>query len=156
MLLSPGLYRLDRQGAIEITYNLDMNHTGTQPEGELQSKTPAKYSRRDAILNGLAIAGAVTFVESNTLACELEVVRHTVPIANLDRPVRIVQLTDIHRSPYVLEPYVAKIVQEANAEAPDILLLTGDFVTGTSDYAESCMRQLATLHAPLGKYAVLG
>ena len=39
---------------------------------------------------------------------------------------------------------------------PDLILLTGDFVTRSSRYAESCMRHLQDLRAPMGRYAVLG
>lgn len=133
-----------------------MNWEGTQPEEQPASQGPAKYSRRTAILSAAALACSVMFVESNTQANTLEITRHKTPLANLDRPVRIVQLTDLHRSQFVLEPFIARVVEQTNRLAPDIILLTGDFVTRTSDYAESCMRQLAALRAPLGKYAVLG
>jgi predicted MPP superfamily phosphohydrolase len=139
-----------------------MNWRGTQtdesnePDGVSPSKTRRAISRREALLRGVALAGTLAFVESNTLAHRLDITHHTVPIPNLDRPLRVVQITDLHRSQYVSEMYIGRVVAETNALSPDIVLLTGDFVTRTSDYAESCMRRLAGLRATSGKYAVLG
>ncbi len=115
-----------------------------------------QYRRREALLRGAALAGTFAFVEGNALANRLDITHHTVPIPNLDRPLRVVQITDLHRSQFVSEAYVGRVVAAANALSPDITLLTGDFVTRTSDYAQSCMRQLAGLRATSGKYAVLG
>ena len=45
---------------------------------------------------------------------------------------------------------------QTNALKPDVVALTGDFVTHRSDYIGSCLDALRPLHAPLGLFAVLG
>ena len=39
---------------------------------------------------------------------------------------------------------------------PDLILLTGDYVTTSALYAEPCAAALSALRAPLGRFAVLG
>ncbi|MFO0551433.1 MAG: metallophosphoesterase [Polyangiaceae bacterium] len=45
------------------------------------------------------------------------------------RPLRIVQITDPHLGPFMSEARLRGIVERAVAAAPDLVLLTGDFVT---------------------------
>lgn len=54
--------------------------------------------------------------------------------------------------PYLLEQAIAHLT---HARA-DVLLLGGDFVGLRSEYAEELASRLATVPAPLGRYAVLG
>ena len=69
---------------------------------------------------------------------------------------RIVQLSDLHRGPVVGQEEIARAVARANALAPDLALLTGDYVSLSRQYAEPCAAALSALRAPLGRYAVLG
>ena len=69
---------------------------------------------------------------------------------------RIVLLTDIHRGAFFSEKRVGRIVDQANALAPDLILLGGDYVYGNTDYESSCFSELARLEAPWGRFAVLG
>lgn len=115
-----------------------------------------RISRRRFLGNSLAALGAFLLVEGNSEANTLEITHHIIQMPGLAAPLKLVQLTDLHRSLFVSEKFIARVVDATNALHPDVILLTGDFVTGSSDYAESCVRQLARLQAPLGKYAVLG
>jgi predicted MPP superfamily phosphohydrolase len=65
-------------------------------------------------------------------------------------------LTDLHRSWCVPARYIAEVVSRTNALGPDVVLLTGDFVTRTSSYIRSCSKELAGLKACLGVFGVLG
>jgi predicted MPP superfamily phosphohydrolase len=47
-------------------------------------------------------------------------------------------------------------VAAANAARPDLILLTGDFVSNKSSDIAPCAQILAPLKAPLGVYAILG
>jgi len=138
-----------------------MNWRGTQTEkndaaAAAGASGDSRISRREALLRAAALFGTLTFAEGNSLANRLDITHHRVSVPYLDRPLRAVQITDLHRSQFVSEAFVGRVVAETNALSPDIVLLTGDFVTRTSDYAESCMSQLAGLQAPSGKFAVLG
>ena len=77
-------------------------------------------------------------------------------------------LTDLHvGAPHMGLARLRDVVARVNAEAPDLVVITGDFVIGGKDHAggvvggafvepESIAEELKQLRAPLGVYAVLG
>lgn len=65
-------------------------------------------------------------------------------------PLRIVQITDPHLGPFMSVRRLAKICEQAVDEKPDLILLTGDFLTMESQ-AQSAW--LAEALAPLKHYA---
>ena len=69
---------------------------------------------------------------------------------------KIALLTDIHRGPFVSAKRVARFVEKTNAEKPDVIALTGDYVHRSKRYIPSVWAELSQLKAPLGVYAVLG
>jgi uncharacterized protein len=129
---------------------------GERQKGEGESPAPNTLSRRQFLLRNVALFGSCALggalVERNfveTTFCRL-------PMPGLKEPVRLIQLSDLHRSWCVSEGFIARVVNKTNTLRPDVVLLTGDFVTYDSYYAESCARQLARLSAPLGLYGCLG
>ena len=89
----------------------------------------------------------------------IEETRHTVTVPYLPESLaglRMVQLTDLHRSKLTADKVLHQAVELANAAKPDLILLTGDYVTeDTSDITPSA-QILSKLQARLGIYAVLG
>ena len=69
---------------------------------------------------------------------------------------RIVQLTDIHRSSLVHDSYIKKCTSAAVGLKPDIILLTGDYVTHGEGFDKGFAGLFEPLKAPLGTYAVFG
>jgi predicted MPP superfamily phosphohydrolase len=69
---------------------------------------------------------------------------------------KIVQLSDIHHSLYTPLEAVERAVNLANELQPDLLALTGDYVTLSTDYIWPVARALGKLRARLGVFAVLG
>jgi uncharacterized protein len=69
---------------------------------------------------------------------------------------RIVQLSDIHLYPYTDLDHVREAVALANAQRPDLVALTGDFVLDQVDAIDDLAPVLAGLDARLGLYAILG
>src|SRR5690349_17969330 len=69
---------------------------------------------------------------------------------------RICQISDLHRGPLVDAALIRRGDHLANAHRPDLTVVTRDFVSDTSRYAESCAAALADLRAPHGVYGVLG
>lgn len=126
------------------------------PETTTEKPVPDRLSRRDFIASNLALFGAMALGEAVKEPNTLEVTRHAVPLSGLRAPLRVVQLTDLHRSWCVPESFIARIVERTNRLKPDLVLLTGDFVTRTAEYAKSCADCLAKLRSPLGLYGVLG
>lgn len=78
------------------------------------------------------------------------------------RPLRVLLMSDIHvQGPDMAPERLLRIVQQANALAPDLILIAGDFIgdkeMGTRAYsAQDMAAPLAGLEAPLGRFAVLG
>ena len=90
---------------------------------------------------------------------EVEITHQRIAVAKLPdefNGFRIVQLSDIHHSPFLSEEEIADAARRANDLDPDLIALTGDYVTHSSTYIPGCARALGTLRARHGVYAVLG
>ena len=100
--------------------------SGSQPD------QPSRLTRRNFLIGTGALAAGMTLYAGEIARHEIDVVHRSIPIANLPSAFhgyRIVQLSDIHLDEYT-EPYFFEhIVSMTNALAPDLVLLTGDFVT---------------------------
>jgi predicted MPP superfamily phosphohydrolase len=72
------------------------------------------------------------------------------------RGFRILQLSDIHHSLFVPLDYVAEVVELSNKLKPDLVALTGDFVTYSRSSIEPVAEILGGLRARSGVVAVLG
>jgi predicted MPP superfamily phosphohydrolase len=68
----------------------------------------------------------------------------------------IAQLSDFHLGRHVKREQVHRAVEIANSLEPDLIVLTGDFVSGEAKHSAACAEELATLGATCGVYAVLG
>src|SRR6266850_6448420 len=69
---------------------------------------------------------------------------------------RIVQLSDIHHSPFTSREQIERAVETANRLQPDIVALTGDYISKERRYAAPCAELLGKLRAKQGVFAVLG
>ncbi len=69
---------------------------------------------------------------------------------------RIVQLSDVHHSPFTSRAQIERAVETANSLQPDMIALTGDYVSKERAYAAPCAELLSRLRARFGVYAVLG
>ena len=72
------------------------------------------------------------------------------------RGLRIVHLTDIHHGLYLPLQALVDAVEVANELEPDVVALTGDFVTYSRAYIQPAAAILGLLRARYGVYAVLG
>jgi uncharacterized protein len=89
----------------------------------------------------------------------LQLVRVDVPVAGLPLALdglRLVQLSDLHVGCFLDEASLQPVVDLARACEPDVLLLTGDFITHTTRDIHELGIALARIDAPLGKFAVFG
>jgi predicted MPP superfamily phosphohydrolase len=81
----------------------------------------------------------------------VELTRHSLA-GEVAQPLRIAQLSDLHSSGYGMrERRLVRLVEQA---APDLIVLTGDTVSGGS--LEPSRELLTHLRAPLGVWAVMG
>lgn len=82
-----------------------------------------------------------------------------IPIRDLPKDLeglRIVQITDIHLSPFLSEREFAPAIDMANEARAHIALVTGDLITRSGDPLDACLRQLARLRADAGVLGCLG
>jgi len=104
---------------------------------------------------GLAQVARAAFAEPYQLAVE----RHAVALPRLPRELdglRVVHLSDIHHSPFTGREQVERAVEVANSLQPDIIALTGDYISHEREYIQPCAEMLGRLRARRGVYAVLG
>ena len=70
--------------------------------------------------------------------------------------IRIAHLSDIHHGPWLPIDVVHSLVDRVNAEKPDFVALTGDYVVNSPQYIEPVAAALRRLKPTLGMAAVLG
>ena len=121
-------------------------------------------SRRD-LLKGAAAAGigTITGALAHGYLYErhrIELTRQTLEVSGLPAALsglRVGFLTDFHRSDTVSHEIVDHAVRMIIAEAPDLVILGGDYVTwGDRRFVAPVAEALAPLSAPHGVFAVLG
>lgn len=69
---------------------------------------------------------------------------------------RLVQLTDIHLSPFLSRAELERAIDMANETRAHIALVTGDLITTSRDPLDNCLDSLARLRADAGVYGCLG
>jgi predicted MPP superfamily phosphohydrolase len=120
---------------------------------------------RRAVLKGLlgVSLGVVTGGAVHGFLYErhhLELTRSRFPVSGLPealRGLRMGVLTDVHRSQAVSHEMVSRAVRMLMAEAPDVILLGGDYISfADRRYVHPAAEALAPLAAPHGVFAVLG
>jgi predicted MPP superfamily phosphohydrolase len=106
-----------------------------------------------ALAGAIGIGGVVNVVRG------FDVRRVRVPIARLPANATgyaIVQLTDMHVGPTIGREFVERVVREANALAPDMVVITGDLVDGSVAQLRDLVEPLRELRAPDGVFFVTG
>ena len=89
----------------------------------------------------------------------LTVERHAIALSRLPIELdglRIAQLSDIHHSPFTGSEQIRRAIETVNSLEPDIIALTGDYISHDAAYAAPCAEMLGHLRARHGVYAVLG
>ena len=92
-------------------------------------------------------------------AHRFEVTRFPIRLSKLPQAfhgLKLAQLSDIHHSPFLSEAEIAQAVHYTNALQPDLIALTGDYISHSPEYIEGAARTLGMLRAPLGVFAILG
>ncbi len=125
---------------------------------------PADPERRRFVARALAaaVAAVAMLVGLGGVANVVRgfVVRRVrVPLAKLPPSASgygIVQITDVHVGPTIGRGFVEAIVREANALAPDMVVITGDLVDGSVEELGHLVEPLRGLRARHGVFFVTG
>ena len=102
-----------------------------------------------------AVLGYGTFVERTNIRLR----EQSIPVPGLHPDLyglRIVQLTDIHMSPFLTARELDYAVNMANETRPHVALVTGDLITGRGDPLDACLDGVARLRADAGVFGCLG
>ena len=127
----------------------------------------AQPSRRSVLKivarNGLATGlGSVVGVTAWGMIVEprrIEITRRRATISDLDPALdglRIVQLSDLHHGPFVSLTYLRHAIELANAEKPDLVMLTGDYVLRSPIYLRAIIDAFRDLTPSIGVVATMG
>src|SRR6266545_3766264 len=108
-----------------------------------------------SIKSALAHAARIALTEPFMLSIERqEIFLRRLP-KRLDG-LRIVHLSDFHYGPLVNPDHLKRAVRAANDLRPDLIALTGDYISQDRAYAAPCAEVIGQLRARHGIYAVLG
>jgi len=114
---------------------------------------------RTAIWKGLSRVGLTGLHFLPVHSDWVEVTRLPMPIAGLDPAfvgVRLVLISDLHFSPFVSMPYLVQTLEMVNGLAPDLIIVSGDLITGGRAFSMGIASLLASLRASIGTIATLG
>src|SRR5215469_14818991 len=124
---------------------------------------PASLERRQFLEHTATAAVAAPFVVGAYGflwgRLNLQVTHQPIRVARLPRAFhgfRIAQLSDIHIGPFMSEDEIRKYVRIANELKPDLIALTGDFVTWDAATQYAVVKALSGLKAPFGVFGCLG
>jgi predicted MPP superfamily phosphohydrolase len=121
-------------------------------------------NRRDFLKLGALAGASAAGVGAYTWLVEPhweKIVERDLPIAKLPASLagaRLVQISDIHVGPRVDDDYLIGALRRAAALRPDIVVVTGDFISYRQERGDAQFDQLRAVlaHLPRGRIATLG
>ena len=149
---------------------------GGKPETSLNPQTPRpsapailsprdnfSLSRRNFILKAGVLAGALPFAADAYGAVfelrDITITHRKICLARLPNAFdgfRIAQLSDLHIGPFMTAREIRRVAAMTNRLKPDLIALTGDFVTWDASTEGAAVEALSSLRAPYGIYGCLG
>jgi len=116
-----------------------------------------KLSRR-RFLGGVSLAAAGTFGYAHFIEAErLQTSQAAVPLSHGDRePLRLLHLSDLHASRLVTLDYIGRAISRALTWKPDVICVTGDFVTQRFARGTDYVKLLRQLSDAAPCFATLG
>ena len=125
-----------------------------RPRRLLSRRSFFRWAGYGTLGTALAAIGYMRFVEP----WWIDYTHVTMPLRNLPPAfdgLRIAHLTDLHYNPVSLDD-ISDWVDKTNHLRPDLIALTGDYLTGAGTRIEEVADRLKELSAPLGVVACLG
>src|ERR1700677_4423474 len=123
------------------------------------------FTRRNFLWLAAGSAAGMAFYAGEISRHELQIVYRTITVPHLPDPFagfKIVQISDFHFHEYTEAAFVEAVVRRVNDAAPDLVVLTGDFVSSkplprnfSRRMAYHCAEILSRIKCPL-RHAILG
>jgi len=130
-----------------------------------RQRTRSLLTRRNFLKATAASIAGFAFYSNEIARHEIDVTQPTFRIANLPPAFdgfRIAQISDLHLEDYTEDYFLRRVIDRVNKLAPDMVLVTGDFVSRgplsnavAFDAAGRCAEMLAALRCPI-RYGILG
>lgn len=108
-----------------------------------------------AIAAPATVVGFGAFIERN----DYGVTELDFPVPGLHPDLdgyRIMQVSDLHVSPFLSVRQMARVIDMANEARPDLSVFTGDLITAPGDPLNAAIRELVRLRAPDGVLGCMG
>jgi predicted MPP superfamily phosphohydrolase len=125
----------------------------------------SRHTRRNFLLGSAAFAAGLGVYSGEIARHELDVTHRTFQIRRLPTAFdgfRIIQISDIHLEEFTEEFFLERVVRRINQMKPDLVLITGDFITNGSftygrplEPATRCGALLSALTCP-HRYGIFG
>jgi uncharacterized protein len=135
------------------------------PSAQPASLGKTAFTRRNFLWLAAGSAAGMAFYAGEISRHELEIVYRTITIPRLPDPfagLKIVQISDFHFHEYTEAAFVEAVVRRVNEVAPDLVVMTGDFVSSkplprqfSVRMSYHCAEILSRIECPL-RYAILG
>jgi uncharacterized protein len=123
-------------------------------------KTPMSHRRRNFFKRGLDVVSLVSATALSAKAIynsrHIELEKIDVKIANLAKPYKIVQLSDIHIGGLIDREFMSDIVKRVNLLQADLVVITGDLVDVEVGRAKEAIGELKALRSKYGTFYIVG
>jgi len=160
------IWTLDRAARAGVWVYRTM-HNATSARDALKTEErvslPASPSRRQFLEQAAVLVSTTPFVAAGygllRGRLEVEVTRQRIILPRLPKAFegfQIAQLSDFHISPFMTAEQIRRCAEIANGLRPDLIALTGDFLTWDAGAQGEVVQALAPLRAPYGVFGCLG
>lgn len=126
---------------------------------EYFSSRHPRHPVRHGIWHALARIGATGMHALPLSRRWVDMHRRAMPLRGLSPGLagkKLVQISDLHYSPVVWRRYIEQYLDFINELEPDLVVITGDLITGGYLYASRVAKILRRLNAPLGVVCTFG
>jgi predicted MPP superfamily phosphohydrolase len=114
-----------------------------------------RVASQAAVVAPTALMGYGTFIQRLDFRVrEVEIPFSGLP-NDLDR-LRILQISDIHRGPFLSDADLGRVIDAALGLRPHLAVVTGDLITSYGDPLDACIRQVGRLRADAGVFGCMG
>jgi len=96
-----------------------------------------------SILGISLLLSAYSIIHANNLTIK----NIDIPISDLKKEVKIVQITDLHLGTINRQKFLQKVVEKVNSLNPDFAVLTGDLVDGSAPIDENFIKPINKINA---------
>ena len=124
---------------------------------------PKSFERLIFLKKTAVILGAISFstflygIFFGRFNFKKHYVKINIPrLSNLNKPIKIIQISDLHLGSFHSKKHMLEAVKIINSENPDLIFFTGDLVNTYSTEANSFIPILKKLKSKYGMFSVLG